>query len=109
MMKHMMVWLLQVTYADTHPMFSSTSYPHFFRVVPSDNEFNEPRLALLKQYNWTRVGTLYQNQARYSLVSGNTPQESCSIGFTAFQVLQFQVLILLCVSERSFVFSLNFD
>ena len=86
MMKHMMVWLLQVTYADTHPMFSSTSYPHFFRVVPSDNEFNEPRLALLKQYNWTRVGTLYQNQARYSLVSGDTPQESCSIGFPSVPV-----------------------
>ena len=86
MMKHMMVWLLQVTYADTHPMFSSTSYPHFFRVVPSDNEFNEPRLALLKQYNWTRVGTLYQNQARYSLVSGDTPQESCSIAFPSVPV-----------------------
>ena len=58
-----------MTYADTHPQFTAQSYPHFFRVVPSENEFNEPRLALLKQYNWTRVGTLYQNQARYSLVS----------------------------------------
>jgi len=59
--------LVQVTYADTHPMFTSRSFPHFFRVVPSENEFNDPRLALLKQFNWTRVGTLYQNQARYSL------------------------------------------
>ena len=83
MMTLTMVWLLQVTYADTHPMFSSTSYPHFFRVVPSDNEFNEPRLALLKQYNWSRVGTLYQNQARYSLVSPEYSSGSCtcSIGF----------------------------
>ena len=60
--------IVKVTYADTHPMFTARSFPHFFRVVPSENEFNEPRLALLKQYNWTKVGTLYQNQARYSLV-----------------------------------------
>ena len=24
---------------------------------------------LSRQFNWTRVGTIYQNQARYSLVS----------------------------------------
>jgi len=59
--------LVQVTYADTHPMFTAKSFPHFFRVVPSENQFNQPRLALLKQFNWTRVGTLYQNQAKYSL------------------------------------------
>ena len=58
----------QVSYADTHPMFTARSFPHFFRVVPSENQFNQPRLAILKQFNWTRVGTLYQNEARYSLV-----------------------------------------
>ena len=69
-MSNSVIIYLQVTYADTHPMFTARSFPHFFRVVPSENEFNEPRLALLKQYNWTKVGTLYQNQARYSLVRG---------------------------------------
>ena len=70
----------QVTYADTHPMFTARSFPHFFRVtmmlvvminhdyhnqwwwwwwwwwwynsiaqvVPSENQFNQPRLSLLK-------------------------------------------------------------
>jgi hypothetical protein len=30
---------------------------------------------ICRQYNWSRVGTLYQNQAKYSLVSR---QMSCS-------------------------------
>lgn len=60
--------LFQLSYADTHPMFTEKGYPNFFRIVPSENEYNQPRLSLLKNYNWTRVGTLYQNQAKYSLV-----------------------------------------
>ena len=27
--------MFQVTYADTHPMFTAKSFPHFFRIVPS--------------------------------------------------------------------------
>jgi gamma-aminobutyric acid type B receptor len=50
-------------------MFNYQSYPHFFRIIPSENEYNEPRLALLRYYNWSRVGTLYQNEAKYALVS----------------------------------------
>lgn len=60
---------LQLSYADTHPMFSNTDFPNFFRVVPSENAFNAPRLALLRHFNWTRVGTIYQNEPRYALVS----------------------------------------
>nr|XP_014085809.1 gamma-aminobutyric acid type B receptor subunit 2 isoform X1 [Bactrocera oleae]XP_036224854.1 gamma-aminobutyric acid type B receptor subunit 2 isoform X1 [Bactrocera oleae] len=59
--------LTQLSYADTHPMFTKDAFPNFFRVVPSENAFNAPRLALLKEFNWTRVGTLYQNEPRYSL------------------------------------------
>ena len=59
---------VQLTYADTHPMFTEKSFPHFYRVVPSENEFNPPRLSILRYYNWTRVGTLYQNSAKYALV-----------------------------------------
>ena len=61
--------LVQLTYADTHPMFTEKSFPHFYRVVPSENEFNPPRLSILRYFNWTRVGTLYQNSAKYALVS----------------------------------------
>jgi gamma-aminobutyric acid type B receptor len=61
--------MLQLSYADTHPMFTMQHFPNFFRVVPSENAFNAPRLKLLREFNWTRVGTIYQNEPRYSLVS----------------------------------------
>lgn len=59
--------LFQLSYADTHPMFTKENFPNFFRIVPSENAFNSPRLSLLKEFNWTRVGTIYQNEPRYSL------------------------------------------
>ncbi|GBM44790.1 hypothetical protein AVEN_148292-1 [Araneus ventricosus] len=57
----------EITYADTHPMYTKENYPNFFRAVPSETAFNPARVALLKYYNWTRVGTLYQNSPRYDL------------------------------------------
>ncbi|XP_014261698.1 gamma-aminobutyric acid type B receptor subunit 2 isoform X2 [Cimex lectularius] len=59
--------LTQLSYADTHPMFTSDHFPNFYRVVPSENAFNAPRLKLMQHFNWTRVGTIYQNEPRYSL------------------------------------------
>ncbi|XP_022236333.1 gamma-aminobutyric acid type B receptor subunit 2-like, partial [Limulus polyphemus] len=56
-----------LTYADTHPMYTMENYPNFFRVVPSETAFNPARVALLQHFNWTRVGTLYQNSPRYAL------------------------------------------
>jgi gamma-aminobutyric acid type B receptor len=50
-------------------MFTPDNFPNFFRIVPSENAFNAPRLRLLEAFNWTRVGTIYQNEPRYSLVS----------------------------------------
>jgi gamma-aminobutyric acid type B receptor len=52
-------------------MFTKQHFPNFFRVVPSENAFNAPRLKLLQEFNWTRVGTIYQNEPRYSLVSSH--------------------------------------
>ncbi|GFG33518.1 hypothetical protein Cfor_02425 [Coptotermes formosanus] len=69
MIQTYVVAVLQLSYADTHPMFTKQNFPNFFRVVPSENAFNAPRLKLLQEYNWTRVGTIYQNEPRYSLVS----------------------------------------
>ncbi|XP_047740705.1 uncharacterized protein LOC108679805 [Hyalella azteca] len=59
--------ITQLSYADTHPMFSAVKYPNFFRMAPSENEFNLPRLQLLRTFNWTRIGTLYQNKPRHAL------------------------------------------
>ncbi|XP_022256371.1 gamma-aminobutyric acid type B receptor subunit 2-like [Limulus polyphemus] len=59
--------LVQLTYGDTHPMYTVENYPNFFRVVPSEAAFNLARVALLRHFNWTRVGTLYQSSPRYAL------------------------------------------
>lgn len=67
---------VQLTYADTHPMYTLDSYPNFFRVVPSESVFNQARVSLLRHFNWTRVGTLYQTNPRYALVSN---QPSCAL------------------------------
>jgi hypothetical protein len=71
--------MLQLSYADTHPMFTMQHFPNFFRVVPSENAFNAPRLKLLQQFNWTRVGTIYQNEPRYSLVSCDFIKVKCTL------------------------------
>lgn len=48
-------------------------YKNFYRTVPSDNDFNPARLALLETFNWTRVATIFQGvskgSARYGHVS----------------------------------------
>ncbi|CAG5023102.1 unnamed protein product [Parnassius apollo] len=59
--------LTQLSYADTHPMFTKEAFPNFFRIVPSENAFNLPRIRVLQHFNWTRVGTIYQNEPRYAL------------------------------------------
>ncbi|KAH9416586.1 Gamma-aminobutyric acid type B receptor subunit 2 [Dermatophagoides pteronyssinus] len=55
--------LIQLSYADT---FTATT-ANFFRIVPSEGSFNPARVKLLKFFNWTKVGTIYQNLPRYSL------------------------------------------
>lgn len=51
-------------------MYSDENYPNFFRVVPSEAAFNPAMVSLLKHFNWTRVGSLYQTNPRHSLVGG---------------------------------------
>ena len=56
------------------PVLSDRSkYRNFYRTVPSDNDFNPARLALLHTFNWTRVATIFQGvskgSARYGHVS----------------------------------------
>ena len=65
----------QLSYGDTDPVLSDRDkYPNFFRIVPSDSDFNPARLALLRHFNWSIVGTLFQDasrdgSARYGYVS----------------------------------------
>lgn len=60
---------MQISYADTDPIYTIENYPNFFRVVPSENALSLARIPFIRHFNWTRVGTIYQNLPRYSLVS----------------------------------------
>lgn len=81
--------LTQLSYADTHPMFTKDAFPNFFRVVPSENAFNAPRLALLREFNWTRVGTLYQNEPRYSLPHNHMVADLDAMGLDVVETQSF--------------------
>ncbi|XP_050310486.1 gamma-aminobutyric acid type B receptor subunit 2 isoform X2 [Anthonomus grandis grandis] len=81
--------LTQLSYADTHPMFTKENFPNFFRIVPSDNAFNSPRLSLLKEFNWTRVGTIYQNEPRYSLAHNRLVAELDMLGYQVVETQSF--------------------
>ncbi|KAG5867556.1 Gamma-aminobutyric acid type B receptor subunit 2, partial [Gonioctena quinquepunctata] len=81
--------LTQLSYADTHPMFTKENFPNFFRIVPSENAFNPPRLSLLQQFNWTKVGTIYQNEPRYSLAHNRLVAELDIMGYQVLETQSF--------------------
>ena len=61
------MFVFQLSFADTNPELSDRSkYPRFFRNVPSDSDYNPARVQLLKHFNWTRVGTLFQDASKGS-------------------------------------------
>ncbi|XP_007256952.3 gamma-aminobutyric acid type B receptor subunit 2 isoform X2 [Astyanax mexicanus] len=61
--------LPQLSFAATAPAFANKSrYPNFFRVVPSDSAVNPALLKLLSYYGWRRVGTLTQQEERFTEV-----------------------------------------
>lgn len=70
-------------------MFTKENFPNFFRIVPSENAFNPPRLSLLKEFNWTRVGTIYQNEPRYSLAHNRLVAELDMLGYTIVETQSF--------------------
>ncbi|CAH2060405.1 unnamed protein product, partial [Iphiclides podalirius] len=81
--------LTQLSYADTHPMFTKEAFPNFFRIVPSENAFNLPRIRLLQHFNWTRVGTIYQNEPRYALAHNRLLADLDGHGFDIDETQSF--------------------
>lgn len=70
-------------------MFTKENFPNFFRIVPSENAFNPPRLSLLREFNWTRVGTIYQNEPRYSLAHNRLVAELDTHGYEVVEAQSF--------------------
>ncbi|XP_026733435.1 gamma-aminobutyric acid type B receptor subunit 2 [Trichoplusia ni] len=91
--------LTQLSYADTHPMFTKEAFPNFFRIVPSENAFNLPRIRLLQHFNWTRVGTIYQNEPRYALAHNRLLADLDSNGFLIEETQSFATEVKTALSK----------
>ncbi|XP_052753586.1 LOW QUALITY PROTEIN: gamma-aminobutyric acid type B receptor subunit 2 [Galleria mellonella] len=91
--------LTQLSYADTHPMFTKEAFPNFFRIVPSENAFNVPRIRLLQHFNWTRVGTIYQNEPRYALAHNRLLADLDSNGFLIEETQSFATEVRTALSK----------
>ncbi|KAL0859671.1 hypothetical protein ABMA27_010790 [Loxostege sticticalis] len=91
--------LTQLSYADTHPMFTKEAFPNFFRIVPSENAFNLPRIRLLQHFNWTRVGTIYQNEPRYALAHNRLLADLDSNGFLIEETQSFATEVSTALSK----------
>ena len=69
--KHTFV-VLQLSYANTHPMFTKHNFPNFYRMVPNVRNLDVARVEFVRQRGWKRVGTLCQDDPRYTLVRIHT-------------------------------------
>jgi len=81
--------VVQLSYGDTHPMYKKYNFPNLFRIVPSENAFNAPRIELMKLYNWTLVGTLNQNQPLYVLASNELTKDLEEMGAVVKEAQSF--------------------
>ncbi|XP_048580752.1 gamma-aminobutyric acid type B receptor subunit 2-like isoform X2 [Nematostella vectensis] len=53
----------QISYASTSPELSNKAfYPNFYRTIPADTSFNAPRIAILKEFNWSHAAIIYQEE-----------------------------------------------
>ncbi len=59
----------QLSFAVTAPSLANKRrFPNFFRTVPSDSAVNVALVRFLRQYGWSRVGTLTQREQRFTEV-----------------------------------------
>ncbi|XP_050987109.1 gamma-aminobutyric acid type B receptor subunit 2 [Labeo rohita] len=63
--------LVQLSFAVTAPSLANKRFPNFFRTVPSDSAVNVALVRFLRQYGWSRVGTLTQREQRFTEVQGD--------------------------------------
>ncbi|XP_073667669.1 gamma-aminobutyric acid type B receptor subunit 2 isoform X2 [Paramisgurnus dabryanus] len=61
--------LVQLSFAVTAPSLANKRrFPNFFHVVPSDSAVNLALVRFLRHYGWNRVGTLTQNEQKFTEV-----------------------------------------
>ena len=49
-------------------MFTKRNFPNFYRIVPNVRYLDVARVEFVKLHGWKRVGTLCQDDPRYTLV-----------------------------------------
>ena len=68
----------QLSFGSTTPTLSKkTTYPLFFRTIPSQVACNSARIAVLKKFNWKRVGLIGKSDTDNSEVRWVTGQLCC--------------------------------
>lgn len=68
--------LIMVSYGSTSPTLSKKQkYPLFFRTIPSDAACNKARVALLRKFNWLKVGLIGQNDIINSETTADLQEE----------------------------------
>lgn len=59
-------YVSQLSFAITAPSLANKRrFPNFFRTVPSDSAVNVALVRFLRQYGWSRVGTLTQREQTF--------------------------------------------
>lgn len=62
----------QLSFEVTAPSLANKRrFPNFFRTVPSDSAVNVALVRFLRQYGWSRVGTLTQREQKFTEVLTN--------------------------------------
>ena len=60
---------LQMSYAASAPTLSNRmDYPYFYRTIMPDTMFNPARIRLMKEFKWSKVGTIHGKHEIFSLV-----------------------------------------
>ncbi|EDV25889.1 uncharacterized protein TRIADDRAFT_55425 [Trichoplax adhaerens] len=66
--------LVMISYSAGSPSLSDRKrYKTLFRMTPSDFNYNRPRVAIMKYFNWSRIATIYQSERSntFSLTAEN--------------------------------------
>ena len=78
------VW--QLSYANTHPMFTKRNFPNFYRIVPNVRYLDVARVEFVKLHGWKRVGTLCQDDPRYTLVGISRLRGAAGASIASLQI-----------------------
>ena len=58
---------IQISYSATTPLLSDTNrFPLFYRTVPSYSDYSRAIFALMRHFDWLRVGVVHQEDSHYT-------------------------------------------